>query len=261
MPFVCFASPKGGVGKTTLTANVGVALHRLGWSVLAIDFDLQNALRSHFELPTGAGRGIANAVDRERDWTSLVVAAQSGVRLIPFGAAPVATGMALTTYAAAHPGWLRRRLSPFLAEPNLVVVADMPPGPSPFLSELWQIADLALAVLLADAASLALLPKIRSGEFFLDIHSGRRDRLGYILNQIDQRHQLGRDVLALSEQILDSDLYGTVHRDESVAEAVACRMSVLDYAPNSVASSDLVQIARRVAHRLSTSTAGRSSHP
>lgn len=37
---VAFASGKGGVGKTTLTANIGVALANLGKSVLLIDLDI-----------------------------------------------------------------------------------------------------------------------------------------------------------------------------------------------------------------------------
>ena len=38
---------KGGVGKTTLVANLAVALRRRGRQVTAVDFDSQNALRFH----------------------------------------------------------------------------------------------------------------------------------------------------------------------------------------------------------------------
>jgi hypothetical protein len=48
MPLICVCSPKGGVGKTTLTANLAYALARSGSKVLALDFDVQNALRLHF---------------------------------------------------------------------------------------------------------------------------------------------------------------------------------------------------------------------
>jgi cellulose synthase operon protein YhjQ len=257
MSLICFASPKGGVGKTMLTANIGAALHRLGWRVLAIDFDLQNALRSHFELPTD-WQGIASTTDRERDWSELVVNTPSGMSVLPFGAASVTAAIAVTEYAAAHRGWITDHLAPFLEREDRVVVADMPPGPSPYLAELAPIADLALAVLLADAASLALLPRIRSGEFFLDPEGGRTDRIGYVFNQIDHRHLLGRNVLALSEQVLGDDLYGIVHRDEAVAEAVACRVTLLDYAPDSAASHDVIAIAQRIDRRLKAGMDGRS---
>jgi MinD-like ATPase involved in chromosome partitioning or flagellar assembly len=36
MPLICFASPKGGVGKTTLAANIADTLRRNGRRVLAL---------------------------------------------------------------------------------------------------------------------------------------------------------------------------------------------------------------------------------
>ena len=40
MPLICVCSPKGGVGKTTLAANLAWALARAGSKVLALDFDV-----------------------------------------------------------------------------------------------------------------------------------------------------------------------------------------------------------------------------
>lgn len=48
MPLICVCSPKGGVGKTTLAANLAYSLARTGSKVLALDFDVQNALRLYF---------------------------------------------------------------------------------------------------------------------------------------------------------------------------------------------------------------------
>ncbi|MHC5536745.1 AAA family ATPase [Singulisphaera rosea] len=48
MPIVSILNLKGGVGKTTLTANLGAALSRRGWKVLLIDLDLQGSLTSLF---------------------------------------------------------------------------------------------------------------------------------------------------------------------------------------------------------------------
>lgn len=37
---IVITSGKGGVGKTTITANLGIALSKLGKSVIAIDTDI-----------------------------------------------------------------------------------------------------------------------------------------------------------------------------------------------------------------------------
>ena len=48
MGIVCFASLKGGVGKTTSTINLGYALKNLDKKVLLVDFDTQGSLTKFF---------------------------------------------------------------------------------------------------------------------------------------------------------------------------------------------------------------------
>ena len=40
---ISIASGKGGVGKTTISANLGIALSNLGWDVLVMDMDINMA--------------------------------------------------------------------------------------------------------------------------------------------------------------------------------------------------------------------------
>jgi chromosome partitioning protein len=54
------ANQKGGVGKTTTTMNIGIALARAGRRVLLIDGDPQANLTSYLGVTPGAG-----------DWTQL----------------------------------------------------------------------------------------------------------------------------------------------------------------------------------------------
>lgn len=62
---ICVASTKGGVGKTTLTANLAAYLADLGQRVLMVDADPQPTLSSFFEIvdlaPGGLTRLIADA--------------------------------------------------------------------------------------------------------------------------------------------------------------------------------------------------------
>ena len=47
MIVVAIVSAKGGVGKSTIAANLAVALNRHARTVLAVDLDPQNALHLH----------------------------------------------------------------------------------------------------------------------------------------------------------------------------------------------------------------------
>ena len=55
---ICIVSTKGGVGKTTLTANLGAYLADLGQHVLLIDADPQPTLSSYFPLRETASGGL-----------------------------------------------------------------------------------------------------------------------------------------------------------------------------------------------------------
>ena len=56
---VTITSTKGGVGKTTQTANLGGILADLGQRVLLLDADIQPTLSSYFALTHLAGNGLS----------------------------------------------------------------------------------------------------------------------------------------------------------------------------------------------------------
>src|SRR5205823_4787828 len=86
MPLICFASPKGGVGKTTLAANIADALRRTGRRVLTLDFDPQNTLRLHYGVALNDGAGFTADLPKRPDWRNATRQTASGVLLLPHGA-------------------------------------------------------------------------------------------------------------------------------------------------------------------------------
>jgi len=246
MPLLSFASPKGGVGKTTLTANVGHELQRLGWQVVALDFDVQNSLRLHFGMPLSDLRGFAPVAYREQDWRSLMFETESGLLLLPFGSLSNAESIEFETFLARHAGWLTERMQLFFEAPDVLVLVDLPPGPSVYLDAVAEVADLHIAVLLSDATSIALLPRIEAGEFYTGPMRRATGPVRYVLNQVDIRRRLSRDVLTVLRARLRERLIGSVYRDESVPEAIASQKLVGDFAPSSKASFDFAEIAQQI---------------
>ena len=83
-PFVLVTGGKGGVGKSTLTADLGVHLAAQGLRVLLVDLDLGLA-NLDVLLGLGAGRNVEDALEGRCEFEDCVVAGPEGVHVLPAG--------------------------------------------------------------------------------------------------------------------------------------------------------------------------------
>jgi len=63
---ICIVSTKGGVGKTTLTANLGGFLADLGQRVLLVDADPQPTLSTYYEIREESPEGLSELIAKSR---------------------------------------------------------------------------------------------------------------------------------------------------------------------------------------------------
>ncbi|WP_110601208.1 cellulose biosynthesis protein BcsQ [Salinicola lusitanus] len=259
MPLINIMSPKGGVGTTTLCANLAEALRRLGYRVVMIDFDPQNALCLHSRFGLDDERGLVTRFEEEGDWRALLLPVADGVEMLPFGLGSVSQQRALLQ-ALGQRSFVEPHLERLIQSRNTFVLVDMPAGQSPVTEVMRDIANLSLAVFLADPASLALLPRMNAfhGETGATQNDGR---LGYVINQMDTRSRLNREVVGLMLERFGPYQWGVVHRDEALMEALAEQRSVFDLAPASAAARDIGELARRLAERFPLNFAGDGGRP
>ena len=71
---ISISNLKGGVGKTTSSANLGGGLARMGYKVLIIDWDYQGNLSSAFglKIPVEDAFTLMKAIDPEREDTNFI---------------------------------------------------------------------------------------------------------------------------------------------------------------------------------------------
>ncbi len=252
MPLICIASPKGGVGKTTLAANLADALRRQGRRVLAMDLDPQNALRLHFGVPLGDRSGFFAHLPRGIGWRDAVRQTPAGVALLPHGTVGMADALMIASALEQAPALLTEPLREMLADPGLVVVADLPPGPSRALALLAPHAALFVVVLLADANGMAQMPEIDSGRFLGlgAVYGPQPERLRLVLNQVDYASRLSRAVAEALARHLGPRLLGALAREDEVGEALAAQRLLLESAPTSRTALDLRELGRAVADAL-----------
>jgi len=240
MQVIAFISGKGGVGKTTLAANVAIALAQEGNRVLLIDLDVQNALRLHLGMDP---LDIAGMV-REGIYPRSIFRSPFGVHFIPFGIALKAELEEFEAVLRERPAWVFDQMFALGRQAFDFVILDTPPGPSVYLQQALFAADLAFGVVLADAASFATIPRLVS---LVDEYTrSRRDFYGFklLVNQVTDQNQLSLQFLAALQADYEQSLVPIAVRCAvAVSEALAFEQPVLQYDSACSASQDITRLA------------------
>jgi cellulose biosynthesis protein BcsQ len=178
VPIIAVANLKGGVGKTTLTANLGATLSKQGKRVLLVDLDYQGSLTS-LCLPPAEIREIRRArrfVDRLFDDAAAApgqlvecshrVGQLSGVRLLAADEvlADVETRVMAQWIVEPDEGDVRYVLRSCLHSPRLreeydYVLIDCPPRLTTACVNAFTAADFLLVPVLLDRTSVEAVPR------------------------------------------------------------------------------------------------------
>lgn len=237
MIVLAIVSAKGGVGKTTVTANLGVGIAARGRAVNLIDLDPQNSLQWHLGVVNQTHpQGISSLLKPRDKLDKVCVQSPYGVNLVPFGVVDENQRQKFEQMLEADEYWLRRQLEKSAISANSIVLLDTPPGPTVYLQQAMHAADFLIVVVLADAASYSTLPEM---EELIATYGQRQDMaLGsaYIVNQGAQR-QLAQDVVALFAERLGKRMVPyIVNESAEVEEALAHEKPVIVYRPENPAA-------------------------
>ncbi len=265
MRSIAIANQLGGVGKTTTTVNLAVALARMGRRVCVVDLDPQAHASLHLGVQPG-GQTVT-AFDVLAGGQPLAAAMQeAGANLcvVPAHIDLSAVEMAL----AGKPGReaiLRTRIA---GEPRCrqaaedafdYLVVDCPPSLGLLSLNAMAAVDEVLLPLQPHFLALHGLSKLLETIELVSEHVNPRLRLlGVVLCMQEAgtrlAHEVGRDVTAFFEAAADGHaawsagrLFETrIRRNIRLAEAPSFGQSIFDYAPDSHGAEDYAALAREV---------------
>ncbi|HEX4038175.1 MAG TPA: cellulose biosynthesis protein BcsQ [Acidobacteriaceae bacterium] len=223
-PVLVLFSLAGGVGKTSLAAAIGRALAARGERLLLADTCSFGLLPFYFgarEVKPGMVRTFSGgASDPPIQVMTLEAERESGEGEL-----------------------LRRELGRGAQDANRVVI-DIATGSAAMLRQALRLAPTVLVPVVPDMASVMTLQSLEA--FFRNQESltGKPLQAWYLLNQFDSSMPLQLDVReVLRQQLGERLLPFAIHRSAAVSEALAEGMTVIDYAPNSPAAEDIMNLA------------------
>jgi chromosome partitioning protein len=258
---LCVANQKGGVGKTTTTVNLAVALALHGSRVLVVDLDPQGNASTGLSVPHHAGVPSAYDVLVEgMDISEAAVQVEGVPNLLCVPATIDLAGAEIELVSVvARESRLRRAIDAYAGQVDYVFV-DCPPSLGLLTVNALVAAREVLIPIQCEYYALEGLGQLLRNVDLVRAHLNNEVRVSTILlTMYDGRTKLADQVAAevrghFPDQVLDA----VIPRSVRVSEAPGYGQSVITYDPGSRGATSYLAAAREIAARGASATLGAS---
>ncbi|MBO2521167.1 MAG: P-loop NTPase [Clostridia bacterium] len=245
VPVVAVSSGKGGVGKTMLVVNLGIALCRLGMRVCVIDGDLGTA-NIDVLINVSSRYNLAHVARGERHMLEVVVEGPEGLIVLPGG-----SGLQeLTTLDEQR---FAAMLAQFreLEEYADIILIDTGSGLSPSVTNFLMAATESVLITTPEPHAItdcyALIKVLATKD-----HSGL---LRLVVNRVGgeaEARDISRKMTFASRRFLhkELDVLGHIDEDPAVARSIRQQEPLMVYAPRSRAALQIASLAEKLAGRV-----------
>lgn len=238
---IAIASGKGGVGKTNVTVNLGVAMASQGKEVVLLDADLGLA-NIDVMLGLHPQYNLLHVLDGTKSLRDIIVEGPAGLKIIP-AASGVQKMAELST--AEHAGMIQAFSE--LDQHIDVVLIDSAAGIADSVVSFSKAAQEVIVVVCDEPASITdayALIKLLSREHGV----GRFHIIANMSRSVQEGRELFDKIALVCDRFLDVtlDFMGIVPFDEDLRRAVKKQRSVVDAFPRSKAATAFSHLARKV---------------
>ncbi|MBN1418196.1 MAG: ParA family protein [Planctomycetes bacterium] len=252
MRTIAFMNQKGGVGKTTCTANLAAALAERGRRILLVDMDPQANLTVHLDQDArSVERSIYDVLSGDARIEDAVRESRAGIALVPSHINLSGAELELAT-AVGRELLLRDALTPFLeAHPCDYVLIDCPPSLGllslnalvaarevfiPVQAEFLALQGMAKLLDVVELVRRRVNPGLRVSGIITVLYDGRTG----LAREVDQEIRRHFGALAFATRI---------RKNVRLAEAPSHGRTILEHAPASAGAQDFRTLAGEVEER------------
>jgi flagellar biosynthesis protein FlhG len=235
------ASGKGGVGKTTVSVNLAIALSNTGKKVFLFDADLGLA-NAQIALGLRTDFNFSHVVAGEKKLQDILLEHQSGLTLIP-GASGVQQMAALGQLETAA---IIQAFSSLNDEIDYLII-DMAAGISPSVLTLLEACHRKFIVVIDEPSSIA----DAYGVIKVMLQEKKNEEIFLIQNRVESSTsglQLFNRINDVCIKFLDHSIknLGSINTDESILEALRNRKSIFEHAIGSLSARNFKDLAETV---------------
>lgn len=227
--FIAIASGKGGVGRTTLTFNLGVAMSLFNRNVIMLDLDL---VMANMDVITGLLNPdvtLHDVLAKNKTIDDCVYEIEQGIRVIP-------TGIHFETLRHINPKYISwNKILEEISGYGDIFLMDMPAGINSNIFEGLPENTEMIIVTNSTMTSVADALKIRIITNELNINI-----IGFVLNMwYDDGFLLSVNEI---ESILEVPMIGIIPYDREVERSMALGKSLVEINPSSPTSNAIMQL-------------------
>jgi len=239
--FIAITSGKGGVGKTTITANLGYALHKLGFKVALFDADIGLA-NLDVILKVNAQKNIYNVLKNECSLKDIVIEIEKDFVLIPGK-----SGDEIMDFAdEASLGRFFSELE-FLDDYDFFII-DTGAGIDKKVQMWLEASDDIIVVTVPEPAA------ITDAYAMIKIISEKKDLAFMLLNEVSSEKE-AINIFSKIKNVADANLnknfrlqiIGFIKKDKLISNASIKRSLFIKEDPLSYSSEQIFKIARKLA--------------
>lgn len=230
---ICFASGKGGVGKSTIVANLGIALGRFKLKTVVVDGNLEGP-------SLGLIMGVKPQIASLHDVLSGEISIENAI--VKFEGIDAVIGELKVEGLLDINFELFEKAVGDLEKKYEMVLVDCPPGLG---------RDAVVAVSACDEMVLVVTPDITSiSEALKTIIIARKlgtNIIGALVNKVGSKYDIPRERIS---DILELPIIGILHEEEDIKKALMEGVPLILLKPNSRFSREIEEIAVKLVERI-----------